>query len=243
MAGAKKQRARVNSEPKTPIKPRTTGTPLIGSSCTWKQEELDRFLVEQSVIEVKAMIPDKFFEFREVAKYQSSNNPIHTLLTIARDEITSVQTDEIKNNGVVSEKAPHFNYTFQNLRQIRGLNVTHARRENLAAKRHEKRSYGQPTSGAFPVWVGPSPAPLSSEETQRIVSISDPAVSSAGSRLFTATQEHESETMAASFCQTALTMLFPNNPSVTWATGRDDGKPILEWRGRCDMAYNSLQNC
>ena len=75
-------------------------------------------------------------------------------------------------------------------------------------------------------------APLTPEEVQRIFSISDPSKSSAGSRLFTATQEHESESLATSFCQTVLNMLFPDNLSVTWAINRDDGNPTLEWRNR-----------
>ena len=196
------------------------------------------------MLEVKTMIPEKWFEFGQIEDYQDSNNPFRMLLTVARDQITSVQTDEIQKTRVVLKKALHFTHTFQNLRHICGLNITDTRLDNFAEKRHEKRSYGQPISGTLPVWVGPPLAPLTPEEIQRIVSISDPSKSSAGSRLFTATQERESEALATSFCQTVLDMLFPDNPSVTWATGRDDGKPILEWRNwyrtRCNLFAGKL---
>ena len=232
MAGEKKQKARIDSQPRTPSKPRIPEKPVIGSSCTWRKEQLERFLVEQTMLEVREMIPEKWFEFGQVENYQSSNDPFQMLLTVVRDQITSVQTDEIKTNRVILQKAPNFTNTFWNLQHLRGLSVTDTRLNNFAEKRHEKRSYGRPTSSAPPVWVGPPLAPLTPEEAQRIVSISDPSKSSAGSRLFTATQEHESESLATTFCQNVLKILFLENPSVTWATGRDDGEPILEWRNR-----------
>jgi hypothetical protein len=234
MAGGKQQKKRIKPQPQTPSKPRITERPLIGSSCTWNKGELDRFLVNQRVLEVKNMIPERYFEFGQVEGYQSSSKPFQMLLTVARDEITSVQKDEINNTRVVMKKTPFFSNSFRNLRHICELNITDTRLENLAEKRQEKRSYGRPTSGTVPLWVGPSLAPLTPEETQRMVSISDPSKSSAGSRLFTATQEQESETLATSFCQTVLDILFPDKPPVTWATGRDDGEPILEWRNRYD---------
>jgi hypothetical protein len=151
-------------------------------------------------------------------------------LILVRDQVTSVQTDEIKDKRVIITKAPNFSTTFWKLWHICRLNITDTRLDNLAGKRHEKRSYSRPISSTLPVWVGPPLPPLTPEETQRIVSISDPSKSSVGSRLFTATQEQESEMLATSFCETVLNMLFPDNPSMTWATGRDDGKPTLVWR-------------
>ena len=71
--------------------------------------------MEQRSSEVKNMIPEKFFEFGQVENYQSSNTPFQMLLTVAHDQITSVQTDEIENICVIMEKAPFFNTTFRNL--------------------------------------------------------------------------------------------------------------------------------
>jgi hypothetical protein len=232
MTGEKQQKARINSQPQTPSKPQIPERPVVGSSSTWRKEQLVRFLVEQSVLEVNKMIPDKWFEFGQLENYQSGKQAFQKRLTIVRDQITSVQPNEIKSNRVILQKAPNFTHTFWNLQHIRGLNVTDTRLDNFAEKRHEKRSYGRPASAVLPVWVGPSLAPLTPEEAHRIVSISDPSKSSAGSRLFTATQEHESESLATSFCQNVLKMLFLDDPSVVWSTGRDDGKPMLEWRNR-----------
>src|SRR5579859_2859860 len=133
---------------------------------------------------------------------------------------------------MILQKAPHFTSTFRNLQDLRSLNVTDTRLDTLADKRHGKRQYGRPTSAVLPEWVGPPLAPLTADEAHRIVSISDPSKSSAGSRLFTATQEQESESLATSFIQNVLMLLFIDDPSVTWATGRDDGKPVLRWRNR-----------
>ena len=75
MAGEKQQKARINSQPQTPSKPRIPERPVIGSSSTWRKEQLDRFLVEQTVLEVKRMIPETWFEFGQLENYQSGNKP------------------------------------------------------------------------------------------------------------------------------------------------------------------------
>jgi hypothetical protein len=138
---------------------------------------------------------------------------------------------------MIIQKAPNFTTTFGNLQDLHGLNVTDTRLGTLAEKRHEKRAYGRPTSAVLPEWVGPPMAPLTAEEAHRIASISDPSKSSAGSRLFTATQEHESESFANSFIKSVLMMLFFDDPCLAWATGRDNGKPVLRWRNRYYTIY------
>ena len=57
---------------------------------------MDRLLVEQSLLEVKTMIPEKWFEFGQLENYQSGNKPFHMWLIVIRDKITSVQRNEIK---------------------------------------------------------------------------------------------------------------------------------------------------
>ena len=138
------------------------------------------------------------------------------------------------------KRAPHFNSTFHKLRHICELNTTETRRNNLAEKRHEKRSHGPATSSTEHERVGPDQTSPTPEETKRIASISDPSNSSAGSRLFAATHERESENLPTSFCQTVLDMLFPDTASVIWAIGRNDGMPILEWRDRCNSFADQL---
>ena len=115
--------------------------------------------------------------------------------------------------------------------------------DNFADKRHEKRNVssrplGPPTSAVIPEWVGPPLAPLTEEDIRRIVSISDPSKSSAGSRLFHATQEKDSEMLATLFCETVITLLFWEDPPLNWITGREEGKPVLRWRHRFPNPFN-----
>jgi len=181
---------------------------------------------------MKRMIPEKWFEFGQFEHYQSSSKAFVKRLMVVRDQVTSVKPDEISQNRVLLRKAPNFANTFALVQDLRDLNITDTRLDNFADRRHEKRASGRPTSSVLPEWVGPRLPPLTAEEAQRIVSISDPTKSSAGSRLFTATQEQESESLATSFFRTILMMLFVDDPPLNWATGRDDGKPVLRLRHR-----------
>jgi hypothetical protein len=76
MAGGKRQKARVNSQPRTPSKPKAPERPVIGSSSTWRKEQLDRFLVQQGVLDVKTMIPEKWFDFGQLDNYQLGIQPV-----------------------------------------------------------------------------------------------------------------------------------------------------------------------
>ena len=56
---------------RTPQGRRKKEVPVIGSSCTWKQDELDHFNVRiERDVDVLSMIPDKFFDFGHLAEYQ-----------------------------------------------------------------------------------------------------------------------------------------------------------------------------
>ena len=48
---------------------------VIGSSCTWKRDELDHFkvIIERDV-DVQRMIPEKFFDFRHLGEYGECNS-------------------------------------------------------------------------------------------------------------------------------------------------------------------------
>jgi len=103
-------------------------------------------------------------------------------------------------------------------------------------KRQEKRNQQtliMPplTSQVNPIWVG-QPAPTQTdEETRRITSISDPSKSSAGSQLFYACQERESEALGNLFCTVAIDALFEENPPLIWVKGRPKF-PVVQWRSR-----------
>jgi hypothetical protein len=88
-----------------------------------------------------------------------------------------------------------------------------------------------PTSQFPPTWVGPPAPGMSTEEVMRVVSISDPSKSSAGSKLYHACQEQETQLLGNVFCAVALDALFRKNPSVNWVTGRTD-RPVIQWRSR-----------
>jgi hypothetical protein len=70
MAGARKQQKRINIQPRTPKKHRLPERPVIGSSSTWKEEQLYRFKVHQGVAEAKTLVPEKWFKFGKMERYQ-----------------------------------------------------------------------------------------------------------------------------------------------------------------------------
>jgi hypothetical protein len=66
MAGERNQKKRLNAAPQTTKKPKLPERSVIGSSSTWKQEQLDRFGVQCEVCDMKTMIPEKWFEFKNL---------------------------------------------------------------------------------------------------------------------------------------------------------------------------------
>jgi hypothetical protein len=80
MAAERIQKGRIIKEPRTPRKPKEPEKPLIGSSSIWRNDQLDRFTVEQRVLDVRRMISEKWFDFGQLDDYQSGTKP-----TIERD--------------------------------------------------------------------------------------------------------------------------------------------------------------
>ena len=135
------------------------------------------------------------------------------------------------DDGILFEKATHFHSVFSTLQQLENLKVTRTRKENLAEKRQEKRTQlPVPISDSNIVWVGPSVPALSTAETNRTASISDPTISSGSGLRFHATQEKESELLGNLFCVTTLKSLFFGIP-LSWVNGRSP-LPVLQWRHR-----------
>jgi hypothetical protein len=165
---------------------------------------------------------------------------------VVRNQITSVQPDELSNTRILHQKAPDFVSAFRAAHELRDLTVTEVRLDNFVEKRQEKRSSrpsGPPTSAVIPEWVGPPLPPLTTDEIRRIASISDPAKSSAGSKLFYATQEKDSEMLATLFCKTVISFLFWEDLSLKWSIGRDEGKPVLRWRHRLKYSVKEILTC
>jgi hypothetical protein len=73
MAKAKQQAKRKGNYrgSKTPPKQKEQEIPVIGSSCTWRDAELDHLKVRvRRDVDVKELIPEKFFEFDHLEEYE-----------------------------------------------------------------------------------------------------------------------------------------------------------------------------
>lgn len=75
MAGERKRKVMLNRT-KTPKKLKKPDKPLIGSSSTWNEDQLDLFNVKvgTKVSEAKSLIPKQWFEFGNLEHYQSGNS-------------------------------------------------------------------------------------------------------------------------------------------------------------------------
>jgi hypothetical protein len=148
---------------------------------------------------------------------------------VVHDQVTSVEPEELSDNRMVhhliSELPSELPTTCETL-----FNITDTRLDNFAGKcqgKHSSRPLGLSTSIVVPEWVSPLLVPLTAEDIHRIVSISDPSKSSAGSRLFHATQEKDSEMLATLPCETVI-LLNWEDPLLRWVMGRNEGKPVLD---------------
>ena len=153
-----------------------------------------------------------------------------------RDLLTSIQPEDVSNRSVLPTKAAYFYSTFLALRNLDSIQMTDTRRDNLAAKRQEKRSQDSITmppltSQIQPVWVGPPAPPQTEQEARRVMSISDPSQSKAGSKVYYACQEVESQMLGNLFCAATITVLFGDEAALSWVKGRSEPH-VLEWRSR-----------
>jgi hypothetical protein len=56
---------------------------VVGSSCTWKQDELDLFKVNvERNVDVNQMIPERFFELGGLERYEKCTPPIAPGMTV-----------------------------------------------------------------------------------------------------------------------------------------------------------------
>jgi hypothetical protein len=69
MQASEEHELRPSKKTHTP-QPRAKPQPVIGSSCTWKRAELEHFNVGTvREVDVKSMIPERFFDFGHLEKY------------------------------------------------------------------------------------------------------------------------------------------------------------------------------
>ena len=67
--------AEQEQRPSTPKNPKPTKPKTVGSSCTWRNDELQRFAVQLEYgVDPRRMIPDKFWEFDALSMYTKRNS-------------------------------------------------------------------------------------------------------------------------------------------------------------------------
>ena len=246
MEGEKRQKKKaVMDGASTPQKKKTRRPekPVIGSSSTWKEEQLDLYRVVAKEAVAQDMIPAKWFEFSRLAEYQAGKIRLRCWLMLARDTLVSVQPSNLFSNSVL-RKSVWFNYAFLNLRDLVSLKTTDSRKNYLAAKRREKRANKQdddeedsfpvesmppPVSQSLARRVGPESSPEPEDEPPRIPSIADPDIPSAGSKLYHSCRETTTQSLGNHFCTGSLMSLFDPDPQLSWITGRHE-TPRLHWR-------------
>jgi len=238
MAGEKRQKKQAKLVgASTPKRTQRTEKPIIGSSSTWNDDQLDLFKVMVAGdVDVRRMIPEKWFDYGTLENYQSSASSLFIQLTlVAHDNLVSVELADLSDDDALFKKSQRLYDIFISLSELRNLKVTDSRKENLSGKRHEKKHIPQvnkmpPRISEFGAsQVGPSAPPQSEEETRRVASISDPKKSSTGSKYFHACREQASQDLGNIFCKLVITALFRKNPSLYWVTGRLQF-PVLAWR-------------
>jgi len=73
----KKQAKRQEAAPRTPKMLKVPERPVIGSSLTWNEEQLERFKVGRGrEVDATILIPEKWFNFESLDRYQSSIRPL-----------------------------------------------------------------------------------------------------------------------------------------------------------------------
>ena len=212
-------------------KTRRLEKPVIGSSSTWKEEQLDLYKVVAREAVVQDMIPAKWFEFSRLAEYQAGKIRLLRRLRLARETLVSVQHSDRSSNNLLLRKSAWFNFAFVSLRDLVTLKMTDSRKKNLAEKRRERRDGKEededdntfpidrmppPVSVSLAHRVGPEPSPEPEEEPSRISSISDPEVSSAGSKLYHSCREATTQNLGNQFCIGSLMTLFDSQPQLPW---------------------------
>jgi hypothetical protein len=76
MEGEKRQQKKAPvTATSTPRKRETPQIPVIGSGSTWGEDELDMFkVIVEGDVDVKQMIPEKWFDFGGLEHYRASSS-------------------------------------------------------------------------------------------------------------------------------------------------------------------------
>jgi hypothetical protein len=85
---------------RTPQRRKMKDVPVIGSSCTWKRDELDHFKVTiERDIDVRTMIPDEVFEFDHFEGYSVCPNSqlMWNRLMVGKSQLCTLGERDVEN--------------------------------------------------------------------------------------------------------------------------------------------------
>jgi hypothetical protein len=136
MAKAKQQAKRKGNwrGPKTPPR-QVEKIPIIGSSCTWRDEELDHLKVKVLTdVDVRELIPEKFWRFDHLEYYEECIHPPSVFLIVGKDELCALSEEDLKSREVVNRILNPSQTIFQSLQQVMLLQPE-VRKLNLSRKR------------------------------------------------------------------------------------------------------------
>ena len=147
MAKAKQQTKRKGNWRglKTPPRQEDEKIPVIGSSCTWRDAELDHLKVKvQRVVDVRELIPEKFWRFEHLKYYKECTLPssFFDKLMVGKDELYALSEEDLTNEETVNLIRNPSRAVFQSLREIFSLQPE-ARRLNISRKRKSVGSQSQ----------------------------------------------------------------------------------------------------
>jgi hypothetical protein len=137
MAKAKQQEKRAQIRPLTT--PRTPEPkeeiPVIGSSCTWGKSELDHFNVKmERNMNVREVIPEKFFDFERLEFYRKCRILSFGVLIVGKDNICTISPDMMEKK-IVNRITNSSKIVFTSFLDIlslqpalRGANISNKRR-------------------------------------------------------------------------------------------------------------------
>src|SRR5579859_4973930 len=104
---------------KTPQREETKEIPVIGSSCTWRENELDHFGVEvKRDVDVWEMIPEKFFDFEHLEEYAECRLPSWKTLMIGKKELCALSEKDVENPNLINRIRNNSRSSFDALRKI-----------------------------------------------------------------------------------------------------------------------------
>ena len=232
---AQEKRSKNPETPRTPKRKREDEKhPTVGSSCTWRRDELDRFQAKVSRgVDAKHMIPIKFFNFTGLEKYQKRIlSPLfRNLLDLGIAELTAVSQDDLSHTEVIDDIENATSSFFRPLSLL--LSVEPDTRQMTLSKKRRK-SYSQP--------IRNESSTQSSHSSRRIPSgssMSDPSQDSAGGVRILAVKEKTVDTFANQLVWYVISGLWPGGVSLDWVRGRDS-KTTLRWNDAYTTSFSLL---